>query len=111
MFVLDILKSRCKLITLWGSTCSKKRLAGRSFFQNMGSQGPGRISPSGSLSAALEPFFHVEHSGLNGALIVELKYHIKASVTIMAFGRGKSNHTLARCVFFYQHCFTKNIET
>jgi hypothetical protein len=29
----------------------------------------------------------------------------------MAFGRGKSNHTLARCAFFYQHCFTKIIET
>ena len=28
----------------------------------------------------------------------------------MAFGRGKSNHTLARSVFFYQHCFTKIIE-
>ena len=28
-----------------------------------------------------------------------MKYHIKASVTIMAFGRGKSNHTLARCIF------------
>ena len=29
----------------------------------------------------------------------------------MAFGRGKSNHTLARCAFFYHHCFTKIIET
>ena len=29
----------------------------------------------------------------------------------MAFRREKSNHTLARCAFFYQHCFTKIIET
>jgi len=28
----------------------------------------------------------------------------------MAFGRGKSNHTLARHVFFYYHCFTKIIK-
>ena len=40
-FILDILKSQCKFITLWGSirTCSKKRLAGRSFFQNPRVQG------------------------------------------------------------------------
>ena len=36
--------------------------------------------------SALEPFFHVILR-LNGALIVSLKYHIKVSVTIMAFGR------------------------
>jgi len=52
VFVLDILKSWCKLITLWGSTCSKKRLAGRSFFQNIGLQCPGRVSPSRSSRAA-----------------------------------------------------------
>ena len=58
VFKIDILKSQCKLITLWGSTCSKKRLAGRSFFQNLGSQGPGCVSPSGSLTAApLSHFF------------------------------------------------------
>ena len=56
VFILEILKSQCnfKFITLWGpgSTCSKKRLAGRSFFQNLGSQGPGRVSPGGSSRAA-----------------------------------------------------------
>ena len=34
----------------------------------------------------------------------------KASVKIQHFGRENSNHTLARC-FFYQHCFTKVIDT
>ena len=47
------------------------------------------------------------------ALIVYLKYHIKASVTIMAFSR--ENQIIPRpwqgVYFFYQHCFTKNIET
>ena len=51
------LKSQCKLITLWGSSCSKKRLAGRSFFQNTGSQGPGHVSPSGSSRAAPSSHF------------------------------------------------------
>ena len=35
------IKSRCKLITLWGSMCSTKWLAGKSFLQNSGSQGLG----------------------------------------------------------------------
>ena len=39
------------LLHFWGSTCSKKRLAGRSFFQNSGSQGPGRVSLGGSSRA------------------------------------------------------------
>ena len=41
------IKSQCELITLWGGICSKKRLAGRSFFQNSGAQGPGCVSPAG----------------------------------------------------------------
>ena len=34
-------KAVVTLLHFWGSTCRKKRLAGRSFFQNLGSQGPG----------------------------------------------------------------------
>ena len=42
-----------------------------------------------------------------------MQYHQKASVKIqhLNFGRENSNHTLARCVFFYQHCFTKVKDT
>jgi hypothetical protein len=36
-------------------------------------------------------------------------FHPKASVNIATLGRDKPNQTLARCVNFYQHCFTKNI--
>ena len=50
-------KSRHKFVTLWGSTHSKNNLAGRSFFQNLGSQGPGRVSPGGSSRAAPSTFF------------------------------------------------------
>ena len=86
VFIVEILKSRCNFLRLWGSTCSKKRLTGRSFFQNSGSQGPGRVSPSGSSRtvSALEPFFHVFLS-LNGVFIVQLNYHIKASVKLIEF--------------------------
>jgi hypothetical protein len=40
-----------------------------------------------------------------------MQYHQKASVKIQHIGRENSNHTLARCVFCYQHCFTKVIDT
>ena len=87
----------------------QKKLAGRSFFSKVGLAGSRARKPRQEFEgSALEPFFHVVLR-LNGALIVQLRDRIKASVTIMAFDRGKSNYT--RCVFFYQHCFTKIIET
>ena len=52
VFILDVSKSRCNFITLLGKYVQQKRLAGRSFFQNSGSQGPGRVSPGGSSRAA-----------------------------------------------------------
>ena len=45
------IKSQCKLIILWRSTCSKKSWLGGHFFQNSGSQGPGCVSPGGSSRA------------------------------------------------------------
>ena len=45
------------LLRFWGSTHSKNKLAGRSFFQNLASQGLGRVSPSGSSRAAASTFF------------------------------------------------------
>ena len=47
VFILDRLKSKGKLIILWRSTCSKISLLGGHFFQNLGLQGPGRVSPGG----------------------------------------------------------------
>ena len=92
------LKAIVNSLRFWGSTHSKNKLAGRSFFQNLGSQGPGRVSPGGS-------------SRLQGGFNCVSKVLLKSQCKNMAFGRGKSNHTLARCAFFYQHCFTNIIET
>ena len=98
------IKSRCKFITLLGDYTQQKQVGWEVIFSEHGFAGSGARKPWWEFEgSALKPFFHVVLR-LNGALIVQLKYHIKASVTIMAFGSGKSNHTLARCVFFYQHC-------
>ena len=107
----DMLKSRCKFVTLLGKYASKNKLAGRSFFQNLGSQGSGRVSPGGSSRAAPSTFFAAcSEASWSGGFNCVSKVLLKASVKNMAFGRRKSNHTLARCAFFYQHCFTKTIE-
>ena len=57
VFILDRLKSQCKLIILWRSTCSKKSWLEGHFFQNLGSQGPGCVSPGGSSRAAPQAVF------------------------------------------------------
>ena len=94
----------------WGSTHSKNKLAGRSFFQNLGSQSPRRVSPGGSSRAAPSTFFAAcfeASGGFNCVSNVLQKRQCKK----YGIWKGKSNHTLARCAFFYQHCLTKIIET
>ena len=50
------LKAGVNSLSFWGITHSKNKFAGRSFFQNTGLQGPGRVSPGGSLRAAPSTF-------------------------------------------------------
>ena len=69
----DMLKSRCKFITLLGDCAQQNQLAERSFFQSTGSQGPGRVSPGGSSRAAPSTFF-AACSETSGASIVQVKY-------------------------------------
>ena len=65
----------------------QKKLAGRSFFSKLGLAGSGARKPRREFKgSALEPFFHV-FLRLNGALIVQLNYHIKASVKLVTFDR------------------------
>ena len=100
----DMLKSRYKFVTLLGKYAQQKQVGWEVIFSEHGFAGSGARKPWQEFEgSALEPFFHVVLR-LNGALIVQLKYHIKASVTI--------KHTVARCNFFfeYQLCLTKIME-
>ena len=51
------LKASVNSLHFWGITHSKNKLAGKSFFQNIGLQGSGRISPGGSSRAVPLTFF------------------------------------------------------
>ena len=87
VFIVEILKSRCNFLTLWGSTCSKKKVGWEVIFSELGFAGSGARKPRQEFEgSALEPFFHVFLS-LNGVFIVQLNYHIKASVKLIEFVR------------------------
>ena len=88
---------------------SKNNFAGRSFFQNLGSQGPGRVSPGGGLRAAPSTFF-AACSEASGGFNCVSKVLLKSQRKSMAFGRGKSNHTLARCAFFTNTVLQKSLK-
>ena len=77
-----------------------KQLGWEVIFSEHGFAGSGARKPWQEFEgSALEPFFHVVLR-LNGALIVQLKYHIKASVTIMAFGRENQSIPWQGVYFF-----------
>ena len=87
VFIGEILKCRCNFLTLWGSTCSKKKVGWEFIFSELGFAGSGARKPRQEFeSSALEPIFHVFLS-LIGVFIVWLNYHIKASVKLVEFVR------------------------
>ena len=106
----DMLKSRCKFIMLLGKDAQQKQVGWKVIFSEHGFAGSGACKPWWELEGSTLDFLQLVLR-LQGASIVQVKYYLKASVKNMAFGSGNSNHTLARCAFFYQHCFTKIIET
>ena len=70
VFILDIFKSRCKFITLWGARVymQQNKVGWEVIFSELGFAGSGARKPRREFEA-LEPFFHV-FLRLNGALIV-----------------------------------------
>ena len=66
----------------------QKKIGWEVIFSELGFAGSGARKPRWEFQgSALEPFFHV-FLRLNGALIVELNYHIKkASVKLVTFDR------------------------
>ena len=59
VFMQDMLKTWCKFVTLLGKYAQQKQVGWGSFFQNIGSQGPGRVSPSGSSRAVPSTFLQL----------------------------------------------------
>ena len=109
VFMQDMLISRCNFITHLEYTYSKKRLAGRSFFQNSGTQGPERVSPDGrSRILPLGLFFHI-FLRLSRALIMQLNYHKKASIKVMAFYR-KNKIIPWQGVYFFTNTVLQNLK-
>ena len=110
VFIVEILKSRCNFITLWGYM-QQKKVGWEVIFSELRFAGSGAHNPRWEFEGStLEPFFHVVVRlniwGFN--CVVKLPH--KSQCKTYRICQGKSNHTLARCVFFYQHSCTKIIE-
>ena len=109
VFMQDILKSRCKFVTLLGKYTQQNNLTGRSFFQNLGSQGPGRVSPGGSLRAASSTFFTAcseASGGFNCVSKVLLKSQCKKYGIWIR--KGKIKPHLGKVCIFLPTLFYKN---
>ena len=100
VFMQDMLKSRCKFVTLSGKYTQQKQVGWEVVFSELGFAGSRAHKPWRELKGSALDFFLQLVLRLQGASIVQVKYYLKASVQNMTFGRGKSNHTLARCIFF-----------
>ena len=81
------MKSLCNFITLLGKYTQQKKVGWEVIFSELRFTGSGVRKPQQEFKgSALEPFFHV-FLGLNGVFIVQLNYHIKASVKLIEFVR------------------------
>ena len=86
----------------------QKKVGWEVIFSELGFAGSGARKPRREFErSALEPFFHVFLS-LNGVYCV-VKLPHKSQCKTYRICQGKSNHTLARCVIFYQHCYITKI--
>ena len=87
VFIFDVLKSQCNLITLLGKYVQQKKVGWEVNFSELELPGSGACKPRREFEgSAVNPFFHV-FLRLNGASIVQLNYHIKASVKLVTFDR------------------------
>ena len=70
VFILDVSKSRCNFITLFGKYVQQKKVGWEVIFSELGFAGSGARKPRREFKgSALEPFFHV-FLRLSRALIV-----------------------------------------
>ena len=107
VFLEDMLKSRCKFITLLGNYAQQNKLAGRSIFQNLGSQGPGRVSPGGSSRAAPSTFF-AACSEASGGFNCTSKVLLKSQCKKYDIWKGQIKPHLGKVCIFLPTLFYKN---
>ena len=108
VFMEDMLKSQCKFVALSGKYAQQKQVGcGRSFFQNLGSQGLGRVSPGGSSRAAPLTFF-AACSEASGGFNCASKVLLKSQCKIYDIWKGKIKPHLGKVCIFLPTLFYKN---
>ena len=104
---LDMLKSWCKFVTLLGKYAQQKQVGWEVIFQNLGSQGPGRVSPGGSLRAAPSTFF-AACSEASGGFNCVSKVLLKSQCKKYGIWKGKIKPHLGKVCIFLPTLFYKN---
>ena len=109
VFMQDMLKSRCKFVTLLGKYAQQilKPVGWEVIFQNLGSQGLGRISPSGSSRAAPLTFF-VACSEASGGFNCVSKVLLKSQCKKYGISKEKIKPHLGKVCIFLPTLFYKN---
>ena len=106
VFMQDMLKSRCKFVTLLGKYAQQKQVGWEVIFSELGFEGPGRVSPSGSSRAAPLTFF-AACSEASGGFNCVSKVLVKSQCKKYGILKGKIKPHLGKvCIFlptlFYQ---------
>ena len=107
---LDMLKSQCKFVMLLGNYAQQKQVgcSWEVIFQNLGSQGLGRISPSGSSRAAPLTFF-APCSEASGGFNCVSKVLLKSQCKKYGIWKEKIKPHLGKvCIFLPTLLFYKN---
>ena len=107
VFMEDMLKSRCKFVTLLGKYAQQKQVGWEVIFQNLGLQGPGRVSPGGSSRAAPSTFFEA-CSEASGGFNCVIKVLLKSQCKKYGIWKGKIKPHLGKVCIFLPKLFYKN---
>ena len=106
VYARHVKKAGVNSLRFWGSAHSKSKLAERSFFQNLGSQGPGRVSPVGSLRAVPSTFF-AACSEASGGFNCVSKVLLKSQCKKYGIWKGKIKPHLGKVCIFLPTLFHK----
>ena len=90
--------------------CAAKKVGWEVIFSELWFAGSGACKPRRKFEgSALEPFFHV-FLMLNGASIVWLNYHIKASVELVTFKFDRENQIIPwQGVYFFTNTVSRSL--
>ena len=112
VFMQEMLKSWCKFVTLLGKYAQQKQFDWEVLFSEVGFAGSRAHKPQRELEGSVHDIL-AACSEASGGFNCVSKVLLKSQCKKYGIWKGKIKPHLGKtlCAFFYQHCFTKIIET